>query len=113
MTILINCSDSLLGKFIAGRLTIDGNVVTLVDSDEDMVKTLGMMKFNLVIIVMDYRFGESDILLKLASEGVRFFILSGLNDEQSIYSAYEGGAVHYMSLPFDFSRFLLKVRELV
>lgn len=112
MKVLINCSDSLLGRFIGGRLSVDGHDVTLVKKNIDMATQLDVADFDLVVVVVDYRFTESEVLMKYASKGVRFFVLSNLQDEYSIYSAYEAGVTSYMSLPLDFSKFLLKVREL-
>ncbi len=111
MTILINCSDSLFGKFIAGRLAGDGSDVMVVGSDDEMKEAVEERDYDLAILVIEHGVADLDVLNYLTSRDVRFFVLSNLNDEESIYSAYQAGAASYMSLPVEFSKLLIKVRE--
>ncbi|MCC8089790.1 MAG: hypothetical protein LIO79_11140 [Rikenellaceae bacterium] len=112
MKILVNCSDSLFCRLIVERFEIEGNKITTVNGDNEMFSMLGCEDYDLVILVMDYRFADNGMLLKLTADGIRFFILSQLADEYSVYSAYASGVVSYMSLPIDFSKFILRIREL-
>ncbi|MCD7962761.1 MAG: hypothetical protein LUF90_04245 [Rikenellaceae bacterium] len=113
MRILVNCNDSLFCDLIVERLRIEGNDVNYVCNDDEMLALLSCSEYDLVILVLDYRFADNAILLKLTADGIRFFILSKLADEYSVYSAYVSGVVYYMSLPVDFTKFLVKIKQLV
>ena len=112
MKILINNANPIFGQFLSHRLVIDGNDVTLVETEGDMFERIETELYDLIVFITT-RLCVSDIcpIRELARKG-KVIVLSTIYDERAVMEAYNMGISMYMTLPVDPTRFIRKVRAL-
>lgn len=112
MKMLINSQNSVFGKFLAHRLSIDGNDVTLVGSDAEMVDRVEFTPYDLVLIIATRSYTGADSPLPSVSRSSKVLLLSTVCDEQTVIEAYQMGVSSYMSLPVNPTRLIRHIRKL-
>jgi CheY-like chemotaxis protein len=119
MAKILIADDSAVSRVLMrGLLASVGHVVTLVEDGQEAVETLGIQKFDLVILDVEMpRMDGYEVLKTLRRTGIggpaKLFMLTGKNRESDMVAAYRNGAHHHLTKPFEHADLIEQVDRLL